>query len=165
MKFLRYILVFLLLSTLWFQVTAYKQSEFIKKKTEYTILLEKKVSAKLDEFSEIKLKKLDTLIVQLIWEYEESTSISDNQKLTKLALLYALQEMVWEKLEHPPITITVIDDKKRQALYHQMDSIVMEEAPVIPLFYDKAARFTGKNVEELGINPLNLLTLKRVKKQ
>ncbi len=60
---------------------------------------------------------------------------------------------------------TIIDDKKRQALYRQMDSIVMEEAPVIPLFYDKAARFTGKNVEGLGINPLNLLTLKRVKKQ
>ena len=60
---------------------------------------------------------------------------------------------------------TIIDDKKRQALYKQMDSIVMEEAPVIPLFYDKAARFTGKNVEGLGINPLNLLTLKRVKKQ
>lgn len=60
---------------------------------------------------------------------------------------------------------TIIDDKKRQVLYRQMDSIVMEEAPVIPLFYDKAARFTGKNVEGLGINPLNLLTLKRVKKQ
>ena len=60
---------------------------------------------------------------------------------------------------------TIIDDKERQALYRKMDSIVMEEAPVIPLFYDKAARFTGKNIEGLGINPLNLLTLKRVKKQ
>ncbi|KAF2518498.1 ABC transporter substrate-binding protein [Flavobacterium salilacus subsp. salilacus] len=60
---------------------------------------------------------------------------------------------------------TVINDKERYLLYRQMDAILMEEAPVIPLFYDKAARFTGKNIEGLGINPLNLLTLKRVKKQ
>jgi peptide/nickel transport system substrate-binding protein len=45
-----------------------------------------------------------------------------------------------------------------------MDKIIIEEAPIIPLFYDKVARFTRKNVEGLGINPLNLLSLKRVKK-
>lgn len=58
----------------------------------------------------------------------------------------------------------ITDDIKRQKLYRQMDSLVMEEAPVIPLFYDKASRFTGSNVTGLGINPLNLLTLKKVKK-
>ncbi len=56
------------------------------------------------------------------------------------------------------------DDAKRFELYQQMDQIIIEEAPVIPLFYDKAARFTRKNIEGLGINPLNLLSLKRVKK-
>lgn len=56
------------------------------------------------------------------------------------------------------------DDKKRQELYKKMDALVMEEAPVIPLFYDKASRFTRSNVTGLGINPLNLLVLKRVKK-
>ncbi|AWH86979.1 ABC transporter substrate-binding protein [Flavobacterium album] len=56
------------------------------------------------------------------------------------------------------------DDKKRQELYKQMDALLMEEAPVIPLFYDKASRFTRSNVSGLGINPLNLLVLKRVKK-
>ncbi len=56
------------------------------------------------------------------------------------------------------------DDKKRQELYKQMDALVMEEAPVIPLFYDKASRFTRSNVTGLGINPLNLLVLKRVRK-
>jgi len=45
-----------------------------------------------------------------------------------------------------------------------MDALVMEEAPAIPLFYDKASRFTRSNVTGLGINPLNLLVLKRVKK-
>jgi len=56
------------------------------------------------------------------------------------------------------------NDKKRAELYKQMDAMVMEEAPVIPLFYDKASRFTRKNVTGLGINPLNSLILKRVKK-
>jgi peptide/nickel transport system substrate-binding protein len=56
------------------------------------------------------------------------------------------------------------DDAKRFELYQQMDQIIIEEAPIIPLFYDKVARFTRKNVEGLGINPLNLLSLKRVKK-
>jgi len=46
-----------------------------------------------------------------------------------------------------------------------MDSVVISEAPIIPLFYDKAVRFTSKNTQDLGINPLNLLQLKRVKKQ
>lgn len=57
------------------------------------------------------------------------------------------------------------DDKKRHELYKQMDALVMEEAPVIPLFYDKASRFTRSNVSGLGINPLNLLVLKKVKKE
>ena len=56
------------------------------------------------------------------------------------------------------------DIEKRYALYQKMDALVMEEAPVIPLFYDKVARFTRKNVKGLGINPLNMLDLRRVKK-
>lgn len=56
------------------------------------------------------------------------------------------------------------DDAKRQELYKKMDALVMEEAPVVPLFYDKASRFTRSNVTGLGINPLNLLVLKRVRK-
>ncbi|MBA4153236.1 ABC transporter substrate-binding protein [Flavobacterium sp.] len=57
------------------------------------------------------------------------------------------------------------DDAKRFELYQQMDKIIIEEAPIIPLFYDKVARFTRKNVDGLGINPLNLLSLKKVKKK
>lgn len=56
------------------------------------------------------------------------------------------------------------DDKKRHELYKQMDALMIDETPVIPLFYDKASRFTRSNVSGLGINPLNLLVLKRVKK-
>uniref|UniRef100_UPI00404932DB ABC transporter substrate-binding protein n=1 Tax=Flavobacterium sp. TaxID=239 RepID=UPI00404932DB len=56
------------------------------------------------------------------------------------------------------------NDAKRLVYYQKMDSIIIHEAPIIPLFYDKVARFTGKNVSGLGINPLNLLNLKKVKK-
>ncbi|MFG6685520.1 ABC transporter substrate-binding protein [Mariniflexile sp. HNIBRBA6329] len=53
---------------------------------------------------------------------------------------------------------------KRERLYTKMDSLVMHEAPVVPLFYDEVVRFTRKNVNGLGINPINLLELKQVKK-
>lgn len=57
-----------------------------------------------------------------------------------------------------------VDESEREILYRQMDSIVMQESPVIVLFYDQVLRFTRKNIENLGSNPLNLLDLKRVKK-
>lgn len=56
------------------------------------------------------------------------------------------------------------DTKKRYELYREMDKLIIEEAPVIPLFYDKVARFSRKEVQNLGINGLNMLDLKRVKK-
>ncbi|MDO7170651.1 ABC transporter substrate-binding protein [Mariniflexile sp. AS56] len=52
----------------------------------------------------------------------------------------------------------------RQRLYTRMDSLVMKKAPIVPLFYDEVVRFTRKNVKNLGINPINLLELKRVTK-
>jgi len=56
------------------------------------------------------------------------------------------------------------DTDKRNLLYQQMDELMIDEAPIIPLFYDKVIRFTGNQVQHLGINPLNLLVLKHVKK-
>lgn len=53
---------------------------------------------------------------------------------------------------------------KRVRLYSKMDSLVMQEAPVVPLFYDEVVRFTRKEVSGLGINPTNLLDIKNVKK-
>ena len=45
-----------------------------------------------------------------------------------------------------------------------MDEIVMRETPIVVLFYDEVLRFTQKNIEGLGINPTNLLDLRKVKK-
>ncbi|SHH42950.1 ABC transporter substrate-binding protein [Winogradskyella jejuensis] len=56
------------------------------------------------------------------------------------------------------------DTGKRSELYTKMDSLVMESAPIVPLFYDEVVRFTRKNVKGLGINPVNLLNLKQVSK-
>jgi peptide/nickel transport system substrate-binding protein len=52
----------------------------------------------------------------------------------------------------------------RKHLYSQMDSIIISEAPVVPLFYDMAVRFVNKKVHGLGINPQNFLVLKNVEK-
>ncbi|MDT0293238.1 ABC transporter substrate-binding protein [Mesonia ostreae] len=54
--------------------------------------------------------------------------------------------------------------EQRIPLYQQMDSIMMTQAAVVPLYYDEVIRFTQNDVEGLGINPINLLDLKRVKK-
>jgi len=55
------------------------------------------------------------------------------------------------------------DDSTRYDYYQKMDQIIIEEAPVVPLFYDEVVRLIQNNVKDLGVNPVNLLTLKRVK--
>jgi peptide/nickel transport system substrate-binding protein len=61
-------------------------------------------------------------------------------------------------------SISEVNDSKRYQLYQQMDSILIEEAPVVPLYYDEVIRFTRKNVQGLGINPIDLLDLRKVRK-
>ncbi len=57
------------------------------------------------------------------------------------------------------------NDNKRYGLYQKMDSLVMSEAPVVPLYYDQVLRFYPKNVKGLGGNAMNLLDLKKVRKE
>jgi len=59
---------------------------------------------------------------------------------------------------------TIIDIEERKHLYTTMDSLAMDKAIMVPLYYDEVVRFTRKNIKGLGINPINLLDLKRVKK-
>lgn len=58
-----------------------------------------------------------------------------------------------------------VNDSLRILMYKQLNEMIIEEAPVVVLFYDQVLRFTQNNIQGLGINPLNLLDLKRVKKQ
>lgn len=62
-------------------------------------------------------------------------------------------------------SLSETSSEKRYLIYSKMDSLVMEESPVVPLFYDEVIRFKQKNVSGLGINPLNLLDLRKVKKE
>ncbi len=62
-------------------------------------------------------------------------------------------------------TLIENDDAKRFELYHEMEKIIIEEAPVVPLYYDEVLRFSQKNIEGLTANGLNLLNLKRVRIQ
>ncbi|GGZ82658.1 peptide ABC transporter substrate-binding protein [Algibacter mikhailovii] len=68
----------------------------------------------------------------------------------------------FDSLYNKAFTITNIDDRK--VLYTTMDSLVMTKALMVPLYYDEVIRFTRKNVHGLGVNPINLLDLKRVQK-
>lgn len=54
-------------------------------------------------------------------------------------------------------------DSIRFTYYREMDKLIMEEAPVVVLYYDKVLRLSAKNVTGLGSNAMNLLILKNVK--
>ena len=61
-------------------------------------------------------------------------------------------------------SFNVSNIEERKLIYQQMDSIIIAEAPIIPLFYDQVIRFTPKNISGLSKNAQNFLFLKRVKK-
>lgn len=61
-------------------------------------------------------------------------------------------------------SLSTLNDSIRFSLYRKMDRIIMEEVPVVILYYDQVLRFTQLDIEGLGINPMNLLTLKYVTK-
>ncbi|MCK5815192.1 MAG: ABC transporter substrate-binding protein, partial [Flavobacteriaceae bacterium] len=67
---------------------------------------------------------------------------------------------VFDSLYEESITIT--NRKLRQSHYQKMDSIIIAKAPIVPLYYDEAIRFTRKNVKGLGMNATNMLSLKKV---
>ncbi|MAP54145.1 ABC transporter substrate-binding protein [Altibacter sp.] len=70
---------------------------------------------------------------------------------------------VFDSLYQRSMTLSNIEERKE--VYTKMDSIVISEAPIVPLFYDMAVRFVNKKVSGLGINPQNFLILKRVRKK
>jgi ABC-type transport system substrate-binding protein len=59
---------------------------------------------------------------------------------------------------------SAVNDSLRTVMYRKMDSIIMKEAPIVPLFYDQVLRFYPKHILGLEGNALNLLDLKKVRK-
>ena len=58
--------------------------------------------------------------------------------------------------------LVTIDDVELGKLYQQMNDILIEEAPVIPLFYDEKTVFVNNRVKGMSNNAMNLLILKNV---
>ncbi len=56
-------------------------------------------------------------------------------------------------------------DSLRRKLYQRMDSLVMSQAPLVPLFYDQRMHFTQLNVTGFSSNPMNLIDVKRIRKK
>lgn len=56
------------------------------------------------------------------------------------------------------------NEARRYALYREMDKIIAENAPVVPLYYDEVLHFYHANIHGLSNNALNLLMLKNVRK-
>ena len=56
------------------------------------------------------------------------------------------------------------NDSMRYELYIEMDELIIQEAAIVPLYYDRVLRFTQPNISGFNSNAMNLLDLKRVRK-
>jgi oligopeptide transport system substrate-binding protein len=59
-------------------------------------------------------------------------------------------------------SLIISDEKSKIQLYQQMDKLVIEEAPCVPLFYDEVMHFVQHRVQHFNTNSSNLIDLKRV---
>ena len=67
----------------------------------------------------------------------------------------------FDALYEKAISTNALND--RALIYHEMDSLMMTEAPVVILFYDEVLRFVNKKISGFNGNPVNMLNLKNVK--
>jgi peptide/nickel transport system substrate-binding protein len=58
-----------------------------------------------------------------------------------------------------------VNDEKRFAIYRQMDNLVMQQSPVVILYYDKRVNLYQNNISGYSVNGQNLLVLKRIVKR
>jgi peptide/nickel transport system substrate-binding protein len=58
---------------------------------------------------------------------------------------------------------TELDKEVRYELYRQMEEIILDEAVIVPLYYDQVVSYLQPYVEKMESNPLNLYDLKRVR--
>ena len=57
------------------------------------------------------------------------------------------------------------DFKKRTKMYQELDQIIMDNAVIIPLYYDQVLRFSHKNIKGFSANAQNSLDLTKVIKE
>jgi peptide/nickel transport system substrate-binding protein len=68
-------------------------------------------------------------------------------------------DAAFEKAQHET------SEEKKIELYQQMDRMIVDDAPIIPLYYDQVIRLVNHKIKGLGNNSMNLLNLKTVTKQ
>ncbi len=61
-------------------------------------------------------------------------------------------------------SLVEMNDSIRFGYYQQMDKLLIEDAPVVPLYYDQVLRLVHTNIQGLTSNSMNMLSLKKVKK-
>ena len=61
-------------------------------------------------------------------------------------------------------SLSIIDINERKQYYIKMDSLIVDQSPIIPLYYDEVVRFTQKTISGFEPNAQNFLVLKYVKK-
>jgi len=57
------------------------------------------------------------------------------------------------------------NDSIRYGLYQQMDQLIIDNAPIVPLYYDEVVRLIQPGISGLYTNAMNILSLKKVKKK
>jgi peptide/nickel transport system substrate-binding protein len=55
------------------------------------------------------------------------------------------------------------NDSLRYKLYQQADQLMINDAPIVPLWYDKVVKMVQPNIKGFTPNSLNLLELRRVR--
>lgn len=67
-------------------------------------------------------------------------------------------DALYEKLLLPQ------SEQRMQEIMNKMNEIILEESPVVLLFYDETAQFVQNNISGLQSNIMNLLSVKRIQK-
>ncbi len=57
--------------------------------------------------------------------------------------------------------LTLTDDSTRNEVYREMDRLIIEDAPVVPLWYDEVIHLVQPDLDGFAPNGLNLLELRR----
>ena len=94
---------------------------------------------------------------------ENYLSLFYSKNLTPNGPNYTLfSSAAYDRLYEASLSTTI--DGLRYEYYSQMDSMIVEEAPVVVLYYDQVLRFVHKNIAGLSSNSMNGLSLKTVRK-
>ena len=62
-------------------------------------------------------------------------------------------------------SLSETNDSLRYTMYQEMENLMLEESPVILLYYDKILRLIQSNIDGFYTNALNMLYLKEVVKR